>query len=312
MTSLIRTYLKKKGTCVSNYGEYTYLWAINRFKLVTMKRTIGYFFVLFVLLLSGQRIQAQGNLLVAPIRVVFEDGKQREDLNLSNIGQDTAVYLISFLQYEMKEDGRFLDVTDSASQPTPRADNFLRVVPRRVTLPPGESQIVRLQYRKPQNLADGEYRSHLYFRADKNTAPLGMEDDRDTTRLSVSITPIFGISIPIIVRNGRMALNVSLSDLNVTQVNDTIYNLNVAINRSGNQSAYGTLEASYEPPQGEKLMLGLANGVGVYTELNRRVYNLPLRVPRGLNVKAGKIVVRFLTPRDAGASELARSEYKMP
>ena len=313
LNGLSDTQLCEKKRCVeTNFVEYTYLWAINRFKSVTMKRTIGYFFVLFVLLLSGQTLLAQGNLLVAPIRVVFEDGKQREDLNLSNIGQDTAVYLISFLQYEMKEDGRFLDVTDSATQPTPRADNFLRVFPRRVTLPPGESQIVRLQYRKPQNLADGEYRSHLYFRADKNSAPLGMEEGRDTTRLSVSITPIFGISIPIIVRNGRLSLNVSLSDLTVSQVNDTIYSLNVAINRSGNQSAYGTLEATYESPQGDKVLLGLANGVGVYTELNRRIYNLPLRVPRGLNLKAGKLVVRFLTPRDAGATELARSEYRMP
>jgi len=180
-----------------------------------MKRTIGFFFVLFVLLLSGQKLLAQGNLLVAPIRVVFEDGKQREDLNLSNIGQDTAVYLISFLQYEMKENGQFLDVTDSASQPTPRADSYLRVYPRRVTLAPGESQIVRLQYRKPQNLADGEYRSHLYFRADKNTAPLGMEQDRDTTRLSVSITPIFGIFTSMTMTSGsssstsRMAVSPS-------------------------------------------------------------------------------------------------------
>ncbi len=277
-----------------------------------MKHTIGYFFVLLVLLLSGQRLFAQGNLLVAPIRVVFEDSKQREDLNLTNIGQDTAVYLISFLQYEMKEDGQFLDVTDSASQPTQRADSYLRIFPRRVTLAPGESQIVRLQFRKPQNMAQGEYRSHLYFRADKNTAPLGLENTGDTSRLSVSITPIFGISIPIIVRNGSMTLNVKLSDLALNQVNDTLYTMKVAINRSGNQSAYGTLEAYYESPQGDKVMLGLANGVGIYTELSRRLYTLPLRVPKALKLKAGKVVVRFLTPRDAGASELARTEYRIP
>lgn len=277
-----------------------------------MKRTFGYLIVLSMFVLSGQSLLAQGNLLVAPIRVVFEDGKQREDLNLSNIGQDTAVYLISFLQYQMLENGQFIDVTDSATQPTPRADEFLRIFPRRVTLPPGESQIVRLQYRKPQNLADGEYRSHLYFRADKQTAPLGLEQDRDTARLSVSITPIFGISIPVIVRNGKTTLNLTLSDLNVTQVNDSLYNLNVAINRSGNKSAYGTLEVALETPQGEKVVLGMANGIGVYTELNRRLYTLPLRIPRGVHVKGGKLVVRFLAPRDAGGAELARSEYRLP
>jgi len=63
-----------------------------------MKRKTRTVLSLF-LLLTGftQLVSAQGNLLVAPIRVVFEGAKQKEDLNLTNIGQDTAVYLISFI-----------------------------------------------------------------------------------------------------------------------------------------------------------------------------------------------------------------------
>jgi len=270
-------------------------------------------FVLLIFLIQGlQPIFSQGNLLVAPIRVVFDDGKQREDLNLSNIGQDTAVYLISFLHYQMLEDGSFKLLSDSDALPTPRADSYLRIFPRRVTLPPGESQIVRLQYRKQPDLKQGEYRSHLYFRADKNSAPLGLtETEKDTTKLSVSITPIFGISIPIIIRNGNLNFGVNLSDVALTSINDSTYNIKVALNRTGEKSAYGSLEATYVPETGKEVVIGIANGIGIYTELSKRIYNLPLRMRYGTKLQKGKIVLRYLTPRDDGGKELARAEYKI-
>jgi hypothetical protein len=210
----------------------------------------------------------------------------------------------------MQEDGGFQQLSDTDPLPTPRSDTYLRVVPRRVTLGPGESQVVQLQYRKDASMKDGEYRSHLYFRADKNAAPLGLEENKDTTKLSVSITPIFGISIPVIVRKGAATMSVKLSDLSVKAVNDTVSNLSVTLNRSGNMSAYGTLEAIYVPESGSQVVIGLANGVGIYTELNKRTYTLPLKVRSFM--KGGKLLVRFLTPRDAGANELAKAELKLP
>lgn len=278
-----------------------------------MRRKFWHIVVLLLLLQGIQQVCSQGNLLVAPIRVVFENGKQREDLNLSNIGQDTAVYLISFLHYRMLEDGSFKQLGDTDVLPTPRADSYLRIFPRRVTLPPGESQIVRLQYRKQAEQKEGEYRSHLYFRADKNATPLGMTAvGEDTTRLSVSITPIFGISIPIIIRNGSLNLGLRLSDVSLTAVNDSVYNLGVIINRTGEKSAYGSLEATFVPDKGESIKVGIANGVGIYTELSKRMYNLPLRMSKGVKLQAGKMVVRYLTPKDDGGKELAMTEYRIP
>jgi hypothetical protein len=95
-------------------------------------------------------------------------------------------------------------------------------------------------------------------------------------------------------------------------LNDTVYNLGVAINRTGGKSAYGSLEATYVPDNGEPILVGIANGVGVYTELSRRLYNLPLRISKGVNLRGGKLVVRYLTPRDSGGKELASAEYRIP
>ena len=58
------------------------------------------------------------------------------------------------------------------------ADKYLRFFPRRVTLAPNESQMVKLQMVKTNELQPGEYRSHLYFRAVPKEQPLGESDPK--------------------------------------------------------------------------------------------------------------------------------------
>lgn len=275
-----------------------------------MKKIISILSVATLLLISSLQSYAQGNLLISPIRVVMENGKQKEDLNLTNIGQDTAVYMISFLHYQMLADGSFkqLDKADSLTC----ADNYLRIFPRRITLPPNESQVIRLQFRKPINMKEGEYRSHLYFRAEKEITPLGMKDPKlDSTQMAVRITPIFGISIPVIIRNGNLNVQLSLSDVSLAAVNDSAYRVVFNINRSGNKSAYGNLTVEYVPLKGKPIQLALANGVGVYTELEKRNFSMLLNLKEGVNLKSGKLVIRYLTPKEDGSKEMARTEYAL-
>ncbi len=265
----------------------------------------------FLILSSLGRVHAQGNLLITPIRVVFEGNRQKEDLNLCNIGKDTAEYLISFLHYQMQEDGSFKD-TGSADSMKNCADKYLRIFPRRVTLPPRESQVVSLQLRRLPGMEPGEYRSHLYFRAEKNLKPLGLDElKKDTTKMSVSIIPVFGLSIPVIVRTGNLNMNITLTGVSLVAVDDSTYQLRVTMNRSGNKSAYGNLEVKYVPEQGGAVLIGQAKGIGVYTELEKRDYSMLIRVRNGKKLTSGKLVVRYVTPDDDGNKELASAEYQL-
>ena len=56
--------------------------------------------------------RAQGNLLITPKRAVFEGNKRSMDLNLANIGQDTATYAISLVEIRMTEAGGFETITE--------------------------------------------------------------------------------------------------------------------------------------------------------------------------------------------------------
>lgn len=278
-----------------------------------MKRNAGILLVLFSFLsVFTENVLAQGNLLVAPIRVVFEGTKQKENLNLTNIGQDTAVYLVSFLQYQMQADGSFKNLPDSLPLPT-RADKYLRIVPRKVVLPPGESQTIQMQFRKPNGLANGEYRSHLYFRAEKEVTALGMSTNQaDSGKMSVSITPIFGISIPVIIRNGNLNYKVTLSDFSLAAVNDTVSNITFNINRTGDRSSYGNFRVQFVPTSGKSFDVGLANGVGVYTDLQSRRFSIALKNRPEQPLKNGKLQISYSLTREEGGTELAKAEYKLP
>jgi len=278
-----------------------------------MKSKVGFVLGLIALLTGfTQQLSAQGNLLVAPIRVVFEGTKQKEDLNLTNIGQDTAVYLISFIHYRMKEDGSFLQL-ENVDSLTTRADKYLRIFPRKVVLPPGESQTIRMQFRKPAEMKEGEYRSHLYFRAEKEVSALGMSTAQsDTTKMSVSITPVFGISIPVIIRNGNLDYTMGLSNVALSTVNDTISNLTFSLDRNGGRSSYGNLRVEFVPAVGKSFEVGMANGVGVYTDLTSRKFSMYIRNRAEQKLRNGKLVIRYSTPREEGDKELAKTEFRIP
>ncbi|MEI6577511.1 MAG: hypothetical protein WCO63_15150 [Bacteroidota bacterium] len=243
-------------------------------------------------------ISAQGDLLVSPMRVVFDSKKQKEELNLVNIGKDTAMYSVSFLQYNMTEDGSFI-IIDKPDSGQYFAEPYLRYFPRTVTLAPRESQTIRIQWRKTSDMPEGEFRSHLYFRAEKNVKPLGMEQSKkDSNQLSVSLTPIYGISIPTIIRNGDFKVSASLSDLKISTTDDTIPELRLTIHRSGKISVYGDLYVDYVSPSGKSTQIGYTRGIAVYTNISKRNCALKLHPGKDVNFKAGKLKVKYTSSKD--------------
>ena len=145
-----------------------------------------FFLFFFFSVLFNVHLMAQGNLLINPLRVVFEGQNRVMEVNIANTGQDSAKYSISFLQYRAIEDGAYEKITT----PDPGqnfADKNIRFLPRSVMLGPKESQVVILQLTKREQLEPGEYRSHLYLRALPNQTALGEEGAKNDTTISIKI-----------------------------------------------------------------------------------------------------------------------------
>ncbi|NLA49639.1 MAG: molecular chaperone [Bacteroidales bacterium] len=251
---------------------------------------------------------AQGNLLITPRRVVFEGSKRSFDLNLVNTGKDTATFAISLIQIKMKDDGSFETITEP--EPDQRfADRNIRYFPRTVTLGPDEAQVVKIQLTRIGELTDGEYRSHFYFRALPNYAPLGEEgQSRDTTSISVMLRPVFGITIPVIIRKGESTARVTLSDLQISDDNGPEPVLSFQFIRTGNMSVFGDITVEHISPQGKIVQIGTANGVAVYTPNPKRILSLKLTNTEFIDLKSGKLRVTYSAPSDIKPQKYAENE----
>ena len=249
--------------------------------------------ILFSFILSSISaiVSAQGNLLITPKRVVFENGKRSQEMNLANIGKDTATYMISLIQLRMTEDGQFMAVATPDSGQL-FADKNIRFFPRSVTLAPNEAQSIKVQVSKSSELKPGEYRSHFYFRAVPKEKPLGDSTPtaKDTT-ISVHITPVFGISMPVIIRIGECSSKINLSDVHFDMYKDTMPSLSLVFNRSGNMSSYGDLSIDHIMPDGKTTRVGIVRGLAVYAPNARRRFHLAL--DKNENYHVGKLRIVY-------------------
>jgi len=253
--------------------------------------------------------RAQGNLLITPKRVVFEGNKRSMDLNLANIGDDTATYAISLIQIRMTEEGGFETITEP-DQGQMFASPYMRYFPRTVTLGPNEAQTVKIQLSKSGGLNPGEYRSHLYFRAVPKEKPLGEEEEviSDPSSISVKLTPIFGITIPAIIRVGPPSASVTITEPQLKFENDTTPRLSILFNRSGDYSVYGDLAVDHVSPGGTVTRVGIANGVAVYTPNTRRRFEFNLINTAGLDLKSGRLLITFSAPSDVKPEKYAEAQ----
>jgi P pilus assembly chaperone PapD len=255
---------------------------------------------------------AQGNLLITPKRVVFEGNKRSVDISLANIGDDTATYSISLIEIRMTEEGSFESVTEPEEGQL-FASPYLRYFPRSVTLGPKEAQTVKVQLVRGAGLEPGEYRSHLYFRAVPDEKPLGEEETAiaDPSSISIKLVPIFGITIPAIIRAGQPSVRVTLSDLGLRFENDTLPMLKLTFNRSGNYSVYGDLAVDHVSEGGTVTRVGIANGIAVYTPNTKRNFEFSLINTTGIDLKSGKLVVSFSAPSDVKPEKYATAELML-
>ena len=253
------------------------------------------------------KVSAQGNLLVTPKRVVFDGIKRSEELNIANTGKDTATYIISFIQIRMTKEGQVEQITEPDSAQN-FADKYLRFFPRRITLAPNEAQTVKVQEIRTNEITPGEYRSHLYFRAVPNDKPLGEKEPETDNSISVKLVPIFGISLPVIIRNGETSAQLHFSDIKLDTTKTPV--LKMKLNRIGNISVYGDVSVDYISPSGITTKIGVAKGLAVYTPNTERNFSLQLESKPEIDFHQGKIHVAF-TDQSAKPLKLAEDEITL-
>ena len=248
---------------------------------------------------------AAGDLLVAPTRVIL-DGSRGTEVVLNNIGSAPATYRISLEVKRMTPEGGLDEIDEANATPAERAAlDMIAFSPRRVTLPPNQPQVIRVGVRIPEGLAPGEYRAHMLFRAVPDAAPaIALDPAKPApTGVSIALTPIYGITIPIIVRVGDLGATAKIGNAWVGETKDgPAFEFDLA--RNGERSVYGDIEVT-RPGVAEPLLL--ARGIAIYPEVGTR--KVSLRVPPELAARLkGPVQIRYTEDREVGGGTIDQAD----
>ena len=248
-------------------------------------------------ILPEPAVAGVGDLLVAPTRVVL-DGRRGTEIILSNIGDDVATYRVSVELRRMTEEGRLEDVA-TPNDAEKAAEAMILYAPRKVTLMPNQPQSIRVSARAPAGIADGEYRVHMLFRAVPPPLPVTAPK---TGGVSFQIRPIYGVTIPVIVRLGNLEAKASIANVH-KDVEDGKPVVTMDISRTGSRSTFGEVRVT---KAGSADPIALVRGVAVYTELGKRTVHVPID-PAKLDEANGQVSVQYVEPTDTGPVTIAET-----
>jgi len=251
---------------------------------------------------------AQGDLLVAPTRVVMSGGGATQVI-LSNIGATPATYRISLELRRMTAEGNFDDVETSAATAAEQAAMaMVTYAPRRITLQPGQPQSVRISARPGAELPNGEYRVHMMFRAipDPTLAAKAIEQT-DQSTFAIKLIPIYGLTIPLIVRKGQLSAAAAIANPRVER-RDGVTTFKVDLQRTGDRSVFGDITIA---PRGGGKPFYTAKGFAVYPELNSRTVSLQLASDEAAAF-TGPVHIEYREPAEAGGKLMAALDATLP
>ena len=243
---------------------------------------------------GGGDTQVGANLNISPKRVTFDRTTRSATVFIFNQGTGSATFDIALVDRVMLPDGQIMPAAEAETKPEFKpeidrlksAQGMITLTPRRAVLAPGKGQTIRIRV-APGADATGEYRSHLTV----TTIPprdVGLTAEQAAAgapgQLRFIVNSVFGLSIPLIVR-------LSTPDVHAAIQNAKLEYADVSTNgvaapkrtpvvtfdlvRQGANSLFGNVEVRSNKSRGGD-PLGVARGVGVYTEIDHRSLRIPL------------------------------------
>jgi len=201
--------------------------------------------------------QAQG-VSVAPSRILLDGHTRSATVFLSNRGDRTETYRISLVPMLMREDGALVRADSTQIEEAQFAGGAVRYSPRRVVIPAGGSQTVRLLVRRPQGLKakDIEFRAHLSVRSipsvprlEELEVPLPEEIPEDQF-IAIPVASVETL-VPLVVRFGKPEATVEISQAQLIRGESGELMLGFDLLRQGQRSLYGDLTVRHLDPLGQ-------------------------------------------------------------
>jgi fimbrial chaperone protein len=215
-------------------------------------------------------VHAGAVLFIYPTHIIFEGNQRSAEITLTNRGDAIGTFETSWSDMVMTPEGGL--VRHDGQSPW-SIQPYVRYSPRRVTLDPGASQVIKIALRRSQEVAEGEYFSHfkvlILNSEDLDEAESGSSESAAAIRIQARTA----IAVPIIWRNSREVPSASIEAVRVdTEINELV----VDIKRQGALSVRGFLHVFSTAPDGTRTPLAEPAALIIYPGLENRTVNIRL------------------------------------
>lgn len=208
-------------------------------------------------------------------RIIFEGPIRSEILTLINNTSEAQTYRLGWRKYKMDEHNSLGALDDEKDVGDILwADKMLRFAPRRVSIPAGSSQQIRILLRRPADIQEAEYRSHLWIVTESQPEKFSLDTNDGSQSIRLAVQP--AISLPIFVRHGDVSATSNISDAKLSK-NAKGLNVSFTLHRTGTSSLYGDIDFTCADG-GKNVILRQVRGISIYTEIDKRYldFDLPL------------------------------------
>ncbi len=200
-------------------------------------------------------------------RIVFDGSKRSDSVIFINNTNKEATFRVSWREMVMTESQGLKDVASYNNS----ARNLIKYSPRRVTVPANSPQQIRLLLRRPGDLADGEYRSHLII---KQESPQKDPNQPDVTA-TVSVLP--AITLPVFVRKGNLNAQLDIVNSSARRSANGV-DLALRVQRTGEKSVYMDIHFICNPDTAPYL-LKRVHQAAIYTDISQKNFRYSVATP---------------------------------
>lgn len=230
----------------------TAMRAGNSRSKTSMRSIISHIRILpFLALLCALLNTAAAQIEVAPTRVILTMRERAQEVSVNN-PSDNAVEVNTELGFKLiRHNALGLLGLDSARTPQEASKSgrdWLKIFPRRFTLAPHGSRLVRVMVTIPDGVDEGEYWARLIVTGTPIGATVAVEGDT-TQGIDTRLTMRMQLDLPVIIRKGDVSTGITFDAVEGRRTNDTT-TLLLDMNRSGNSAYRGTIAITLRDASG--------------------------------------------------------------
>ena len=246
-------------------------------------------------------------LFIHPTIVTFAGRQRSATIDIVNRGGATGVFVIDWVDFAMTPEGGLAPWDEPAPW---SVQPHVRYSPRRVTLEPGETQVIRIALRPDRTAADGEYYSHLRVltlngnveRLTEATANGASEPQ------GVTILARTAIAVPVIWRNSEAAPRAAIDSV---EIDAEMQRLLVNVRRLGELSTRGFLHVVRTGSDGTRQAVTDPVPLVIYPTLQRRTVPIALKEGLGATLIGAGTEVIYSPDVDITSRHSSLASYRL-